>query len=214
VSAPSGPQVPPHGTLPDRRFSDEFHRLRALALEWISPYYDGEHLRRAADWLLELEPQAAEPMIIAVLTHDMERTVPGGPILDKRRTAWDDPDYNRRHCERSAAVVSAWLRDQGAPDDFVDGVRVPILEHEFGGSPEGNLAQAADSLSWLEVNARLAHEWVARGECDLQKATDKLDWMRDRIQIPRATAIADLLHPHAVDELRLAEESRARPAAS
>ena len=42
-----------------------------------------------------MEPEASEPLAPAVLTHDMERTVPGGPVLDKARTAWDDPEYNR-----------------------------------------------------------------------------------------------------------------------
>lgn len=200
----AGTRVPPRGRLPHRSFSDEFHRLHGLALRWIGPYYDGEHLARAADWLLELDPDASEPLIIAVLTHDMERAVPGGPELDKRTTAWDDPVYIRRHCERSAEVVAAWLREHDAQRAFVDGVRRPILEHELGGSPEGDLAQAADSLSWLDVNARLAAQWVTRGECDLAKATAKLDWMRERIRLPQAAELAAALHGPAVDALRAA----------
>ena len=197
----SAAEAPPRGFLPERRFSDEFHRIRALALEWIVPYYDGEHLARAGDWLLALAPDAPEPLAIAALTHDMERTVPGGPVLDKARTPWDDPEYNRLHCERSVEVVTAWLREHDAPPEFVEGVRVPIAEHEFGGSPEGDLAQAADSLSWLEVNARLAAGWVAAGECDLARAEDQLRWMVDRIRLERATAAAVPLYRRALEDL-------------
>ncbi len=195
-------RAPAPGELPDRRFSDEFHRLRADALAWIAPYYDGEHLARSADWLLALEPDASEPLAIAVLTHDMERSVPGGPILDKARTAWDDPDYNRRHCERSAEVVADWLRGRDASERFVRGVAIPIREHEFGGSTEGDLAQAADSLSWLEINAPMAAGWVLRGECDLATATTKLDWMLERIRLERARAPAAALHGPALATLR------------
>jgi hypothetical protein len=193
---------PPAGWLPEREFSDELLRLRGLALEWIRPYYDGEHLSRAGDWLLVVAPDAPEPVLIAALTHDMERTVPGGPTIDKQHGRWDDPEYNRLHCERSADVVAEWLREQGAHPSFVTGVRVPILEHEFGGSPHGDLAQAADSLSWLEVNARLAADWVLRAECDLDKAIAKLDWMRDRIRLPAAAALAGPMHRRAVQALQ------------
>jgi hypothetical protein len=197
-------RIPARGDLPDREFSAEFLRLRALVLEWLATYYDGEHLERAGDWLLALAPDASEPLVLAALTHDLERTVPGGPVLDKARTPWDDPDYNRLHCERSVEVVTRWLREQQAPAEFIEGVRVPIAEHEFGGSPEGDLAQAADSLSWLEVNARLAGQWVAEGACDMARAEDKLRWMLERIRLPHAADIAKPLHRRALEQLRSA----------
>jgi len=201
VSATAPPVPPPDGWLPDRPLSREFHRLRALALDWIRAYYDGVHLARAGDWVLAIEPEVPEPVVIGVLAHDMERSVPGGPTIDKRNGRWDDPEYNRLHCERSAVVVADWLRSHDADPAFVEGIRVPILEHEFGGSPEGDLAQAADSLSWLEVNARLAGEWVRRGETDLDKAVAKLDWMRDRIRHPFAAELAVPLHSSAIAAL-------------
>ncbi|UGS35934.1 hypothetical protein [Capillimicrobium parvum] len=201
--------APPHGRLPDRAFTDEFRRLHAHVLDWIEPYYDRDHLVRAGDWALALDPTASEPVVIAVLAHDMERSVPGGPVLDKRRTPWDDPEYNRRHCERSAVVVAAWLRGQGASERFVEATRVPILEHEFGGTAEGDLAQAADSLSWLDVNAPLAGAWVERGECDAGKAHAKLRWMLERIRLPEARRIAEPLYAAAATELD-ARVARAR----
>ena len=199
--ASHAPPAPAPAALPEGRvFSDEFLELRRDALEWTGPYYDGEHLARAGDWLLAVDPAAPEPLVIAALLHDMERSVPGGPVLDMQRQRWDDPEYNRAHSERSAAVVAGWLVGKGASKRFVEGV-LPIVEHELGGSPEGDRLQAADSLSWLEVNGKLAARWVERGDCDLGKARAKLVWMCNRIRLERVQGIAHELLDVALAEL-------------
>jgi hypothetical protein len=184
-------RAPEPGELPAHRaFSAEFLDLRRQAQVWIGPYYDGEHLARAGDWLLALDPEATEPLAIAALLHDMERSVPGGPALDKVNQSWGDAGYNRAHCERSAEVVAGWLAERGASQAFVEGVKQPIGEHEFGGSPAGDLMQAADSISFLEVNGPLVARWVATGECSLEKGRDKLAWMAGRVRLERARATA------------------------
>lgn len=180
----------PRGLPAGRAFSESFLRLREAALAWIEPYYDREHMLRAADWVLQLDPDAPEALVLAAMTHDLERSVPGGPVLDKARMAWDDVEYNTAHCTRSVEVVTAWLEAQGADRSFVDGIRTPIAQHEFGGSPIGDVMQAADSISFLEVNGALVAGWVAAGECSLDKGREKLLWMRDRVRLERARAIA------------------------
>ncbi|HEY2440091.1 MAG TPA: alpha/beta fold hydrolase [Solirubrobacteraceae bacterium] len=180
--------VPPAWrTLPsDREFTPEFLRLRDLVFEWTTDYYDREHLLRAGDWMLRLAPDAPEHLIIAALTHDLERSVPGGPVLDRVNMSWDDAEYNRAHCDRSAEVVSRWLAGHGASAEFVDGVQQPIREHEFGGSPTGDLIQAADSISFLECNGRLVAGWVTSGAITYAKGLEKLEWMRDRVRFEPA----------------------------
>jgi hypothetical protein len=200
--------APPGGLPAEREFGDEFLELHHVALEWLEPFYDGPHLRRASEWLLRLAPDAAEPLVLAALLHDMERDVPGGPRLDMRRQRWDDPAYNRAHCERSVAVVGGWLRGRRASQRFVDGVQ-PIREHELGGSPEGDLLQAADSLSWLEVNVPLAARWVEEGACDAEKARDKLRWMSERIRLERARATAQAYLTTALAEFDARVEAAA-----
>jgi hypothetical protein len=167
-------------------------------VEWTSPYYDGEHLRWTVIWLLRLDPAAPEPLMVAALTHDMERHFPGGTQPDKAAGAWDDVEYNTRHANRSAQIVSDWLRTQAMPEPFVEQVVPPILEHEFGGSPQGNAMQAADSLSFLDVNAALVGRWVDGGETSLIHALRKLEWMYERIQIERARELARPLYEDAV----------------
>jgi hypothetical protein len=194
-------QEPGWRELPVRTFSEEFLALRARAYDRIEDYYDRDHLARAADWIVALEPNAPETLILAALTHDLERSVPGGAVLDKASDPWDVA-YNRAHCERSAVIVSDWLRESGASDRFVAGVRRPIREHEFGGSPAGDLMQAADSISFLETNATLVSTWFARGECNAEKAEQKLRWMFERIRLERARPIARPYYDRSIEELR------------
>jgi hypothetical protein len=106
------------------------------------------------------------------------------------------------HSRRSADFVTAWLREQGMAEDFVRAVEPPILVHEFGGGREGNVIQAADSLSFLEVNGRLVSSWVLKDETSLDKAIDKLDWMLERIQVDRARELARPFHEQAVAAVR------------
>jgi hypothetical protein len=196
------PSEPGWRELPQRPFSREFLDVREHIFSWFADYYDRRHLARAGDWMLVLEPTVPEPLVLAALTHDLERSVPGGPIFDKATTSWDDVAYNTAHCERSAIIVSEWLERQGAPREFVEGVRQPIREHEFGGSPEGDLIQAADSISFLEVNGGLVSSWVLKGECSLGKAREKLDWMFERIRLARAREVGRPYHERSVAELR------------
>ncbi|MGN6169300.1 MAG: DUF4202 domain-containing protein [Solirubrobacteraceae bacterium] len=169
-----------------------------MAIAWVEPYYDGEHLRRTVVWLLRLDPTAPEPLLVAALTHDMERHFPGGTQPNKAAGAWDDVEYNTKHARRSAEIVSEWLRVQGVPDLFAEQVTPPILEHEFGGSPSGNVVQAADSLSFLDTNGKLVAKWILNGETTLEHGKRKLEWMYERIRVPNARHFARPLYEAAL----------------
>jgi len=182
--------------------------LEAAAEDWIADHPAARHLERTRDWVLKLDPTADEAMRIAALTHDVERRVPGGPTLDARTREWDDPEYLRQHADRSAAIVDEWLERQGAARELRDRVRSLVRAHETGGSPEADVVQAADSLSFLENNAARVIAWVNEGRCDRAKARRKLDWMRDRISISGAKETADRLHELAVTALESAHPER------
>jgi hypothetical protein len=182
----------------ERAYTAQFKTLWPRAVEWTQPFYDGEHLRWTVIWLLRVESAASEPLLVAALTHDMERHFPGGTQPDKVKGLWDDVEYNTRHARRSATIVSDWLRTQGMPEPFVERVVPLILEHEFGGSELGNVMQAADSLSFLDVNGPLVARWVNRGETSLAHALRKLEWMYERIQLERARDLARPLYEAAV----------------
>ncbi|HEY6762630.1 MAG TPA: hypothetical protein VI318_24215 [Baekduia sp.] len=174
----------------DRTFGSEFLALRDAAFGWLAPYYDRVHLTRAADWMLVVAPDAPEHLVLAALMHDLERSIPGGPALAMATMPWDDKTYNDAHTGRSAAVVATWLVERGAPEELVVAVQQPIREHEFGGSPEGDLMQAADSISFLEANGALVSGWAQSGRCSAAKAEEKLRWMYERIRLERARPLA------------------------
>jgi hypothetical protein len=159
----------------------EMAPIERATLDWIAPYWNAEHLVRTRDWLLELDPQAGLALRLAALTHDVERLFAGGPAPDPL-----DPDYPRRHAERSARIVAGWLARQGAPERVVVDAARLVAAHEAGGWPEADLLQAADSLAFLEVNATRPAAWVRSGACDRSTARAKLREMYDRIRVQRA----------------------------
>jgi len=168
------------------------------ATVWIEPYWNVEHLRRTADWLLVLDPDASEPLQLAALTHDMERHFPGGPEQDLSIAPGAGTEYRREHSERSARIVGEWLRGEGADVATVAEVERLIRVHEAGGDPDADLLQAADSLSFLEVNIDIPYAWARRGDCDLARARAQHTWMFERIQVPEARDLALPLYEEAL----------------
>ena len=176
------------------------------ARAWVIAHYgrDAQHLLRTESWLRQLDPTAADATILAALTHDMERAFPGpdSPVQDLSRGV-DDPIYNHAHEARSARIVGDYLRDQGAPDDLIVPTTRLINVHEEGGWAEANLVQAADSLSFLEVNVDLFLSWIPLPEkpWDYHSVHAKFTWMYERIQVPSATASATPLYQAAMQKL-------------
>lgn len=169
--------------------------LERAAERWIDDYAQARHLRRTRDWVVRLDGDAGLALRIAALTHDIERRVPGGP--DPWQHDWGDPRYVLEHSIRSARMVRAWLEQLEAPDELVADVERLIVHHEIGGYPDADLLQAADSLSFLEVNRERPRTWVAEGRCDVDAAQAKIDLMRDRIVVAAAQGPARELHAAA-----------------
>jgi hypothetical protein len=172
--------------------------LEERALGWIEPYWNADHLVRTRDWLLELEPGASEAARLAALTHDMERHFPGGPVQDL--TVWpeDEKEYRRLHSERSAWIVGDWLREEAADEALVAEVERLIVAHETGGAFDEDLVQAADSLSFLEVNPKVLAGWYTSGRTGKDRAKAQATWMFDRIRIDRARELAGPLYEEAI----------------
>jgi hypothetical protein len=181
--------------------------LVAAAREWVVDNYpyNRHHLLRALEWLDHLAPASSEGVRLATLTHDMERAFPG-PDAPKL-TALDDPHYNQLHCERSARIVAAWLRDRNAQEPLVREVERLILAHETGGWTEADLVQAADSLSFLDTNVDLFLGFVRSGRFPADAVRRKFEHTYDRIKVPRARALARPLATHACSRLSALEQT-------
>src|SRR4051812_15846700 len=126
--------------------------LIETATKWVvdNYLYNSFHLVNSLEWLDKIAPGSPEAVRLATLTHDMERAFPGPD-----QPVWsgdEDYDYYVAHSNRSARIVGEWLRDQATDEDLVRKVEELIKVHEFGGWDEADLVQAADSISFLDVN--------------------------------------------------------------
>ena len=164
-------------------------RLIQLGRLWVIENYpyNSTHLVKSLEWLDRIAPAASEPVRLATLTHDMERAF-GGP--DAIPIVMNDRAYEKAHSDRSARIVGEWLRANGAAPDLVHEVEDLIRVHEWGGWPDADLVQAADSLSFLETNIDLMASFVKSGKHTIAVIASKIDQMYARIQIPAATELA------------------------
>src|SRR5579884_199297 len=184
--------------------------LIEISRKWVRENYGGGvvHLLKAEEWLRRIDSAASEAMLLAALTHDMERAFPGSdsPRQDAALGP-DDPIYNNAHSERSARIVGAFLRAQGAPEALVTEIADLIRVHEFGGWPAADKVQAADSLSFLDVNVDpFLHRAGTPGNWTLAQVRAKFDWMYERIKLVEARALAAPLYEIALHKLRQKEE--------
>lgn len=184
--------------------------LLDLAREWVidKHTFQAEHLLRSEYWLGQFAPDAPLSVQMATLTHDMERAFPGddAPTQKYMRTA-TDTTYALAHGTRSARFVSAWLTEQGADENFIFEVSELIVVHEFGGWPQANVVQAADSVSFLEVNAPLFAGWIptAHNGWTYERTHEKFIWMYERITVPAARKLATPLFETAMREIEAAK---------
>jgi hypothetical protein len=171
------------------------------ARQWVIAHYpyNRDHLLRALEWVDRLNTSASDEVRVAALTHDMERAFPGPdqPIAP----TLGDPEYERAHAARSARIVGAWLREHGASDVFISEVDRLIRAHETGGWPEADLVQAADSLSFLEMNVDLFLGFARSGRYSSSDVRRKFELTYERIRIPAVKELARPLMRHALDKL-------------
>jgi hypothetical protein len=155
-----------------------------IASAWVIDKYphNSLHLIRSLEWLDRIAPESAETVRLATLTHDMERAFPGPD-----QPVWngdEDNDYYIAHSNRSARIVGEWLREQKAEGELIAAVEKLIKVHEFGGWPEADLVQAADSLSFLDVNIDLFLGFVRTRRFTAAQVQAKFDYSHNRIRIP------------------------------
>jgi hypothetical protein len=165
------------------------HLIDAASKWVIDNYpYNSNHLLDSLAWLDQIAPDATLAMRLAALMHDMERAFPG-PDQPVARS-FVDAEYYAAHSARSARIVGAWLRANGADEPLAREVEELIGAHEVGGWPEANLVQAADSISFLATNVELFLNMVRSGKRSAAEVRDKFDYSYRRIQAPEVRALA------------------------
>lgn len=160
------------------------------------------HLRRTADWVAKLRPDADEALLIAALCHDIERAEKHAE--NKSSTHPDKitgEDYLIRHQERSARIMHEFLILAGASPDFADRVLHLIEKHEVGGDEDQNLLKDADSISFFENNTDL---FLEKGIHIIgrEETIRKFQWMFNRITSREAQEIARPLFLDAMKRIQ------------
>ncbi|MCU1326966.1 MAG: hypothetical protein JWN34_2336 [Bryobacterales bacterium] len=175
--------------------------LIQTATRWVLEKYpqNSRHMTNSLEWVDRIGSGSAEAVRIATLTHDMERAFPGPdhPVWNGD----EDYDYYVAHSNRSARIVGEWLREQNCAGDFVGAVESLIRVHEFGGWPEADLVQAADSLSFLDVNVDLFLGYAKSGKFRVDQVRAKFIYSHDRIRLPELQVIAKPMMDRALDRL-------------
>ena len=161
-----------------------------------------KHLERTAYWVRQLRPDADEALLIAAVSHDIERAYRKGDVLEKERTiGFINPQLLQHHEERSAQIMAEFLRKEGAGRKLVDRVRMLILKHEEGGNEDQNLLKDADSISFFENNVPAFLTKYAL-EVGKEKVREKFDWMFNRITSERGRQIARKWYEESIEKLQ------------
>ena len=162
--------------------------LLRCARAWVAETHPhARHLERTRDWLLVLEPDAREALQLAAVLHDIER---GVPPADPPPAEWSVQKYNDWHADRAMRVAAGWLGEQGADPVLLAETCALIRVHEEGGWADADLIQAADSLSFLEVQVEWFLDRVRGGVIASEEAEAKFRWMHERIRVARARELS------------------------
>jgi len=161
-----------------------------------------KHFRRTVFWVKKLYPEADEAMLIAAISHDLERAFRKDGIGHTRgiEKGFLDSGHLNIHQNKGARIIFDFLVEEGADSILASRVRELVGAHEVGGDKEQNILKDADSISFFENNAGHFIEKKAR-ELGKEKVKEKFDWMFDRITSKKAKEISKHWYERAIKEL-------------
>ena len=160
------------------------------------------HLKRTAYWLKQIKPDADEVLLVAAVSHDIERAYRDYPLMNelKQKGGYDSPEYLRLHQEKGGKIIADLLTSFGAPKEFIAKVKLLISTHEYGGNDEQNALKDADVISFFENNVDNFIEYEVK-ETSLKQVKEKFQWMFSRITSNKAKEIAKPLYEKALEQL-------------
>jgi NAD(P)H-hydrate repair Nnr-like enzyme with NAD(P)H-hydrate dehydratase domain len=141
---------------------------------------ENAHLVKTLEWVRKLDPQAGEELLIAAISHDIERALnPAAKDMKVYRTG----EARKEHQAEGGRIMKEYLIGEGYDPAKAERVRDLISCHEDGGDAEQDLLKDADSLSWLEVSAP---KHIDRRRFSREELVNKVAYMFDRISSPHA----------------------------
>lgn len=161
-----------------------------------------KHFRRTVFWVKKLCPEADEAMLIAAISHDLERAFRKDSIGHAKDSekGFLDNEHLKIHQKDGARIIYDFLIEKGADKIFASRVMGLVEAHEVGGNKEQNILKDADSISFFENNAGHFVEEKAR-RLGREKVKEKFDWMFNRITSKKAKKISRHWYERAIKEL-------------
>lgn len=169
---------------------------------WVEKiYFNANHLVRTVHWVKKLTPSPSLALLLAALTHDIERAFKQGRNPPAAKIGkWNDPISNQWHSKRSAKFVKDFLKKKDADPDLIEGVSKLISHHEEGGWKEADLLKDADSISFLEINVPFFISRIPE-ELSKKEVKEKFNYMFKRISSKKAKEIARPFYQKAIVSL-------------
>lgn len=142
------------------------------------------HLKKTVYWIKTLKPNADEALLIAGISHDIERAYNGDWIKGStRRSAL------KKHQDLSAERISEILKNFAADRKIIKRVSDFVSNHEWGGRGKKNLLKDADCISYFQTQSlRHIAKWRKEGKTkkDIKK---KFDYTYKKISSTKAKKI-------------------------
>lgn len=156
------------------------------------------HLKLTAECLRELKPDANEALLIAALSHDIDRAFVARNFKGVKGE-FKSPEYLKDHQGKCAKIIRDFLMENNAGEELANKVSHLVSKHEEGGDADQDLLKDADSLSFFRGgNAKSIAEKFPNGDIK-----GKIDWMFERITSESAKEIARPKYEEAIKELGL-----------
>ena len=161
------------------------------------------HLDRTGYWCKQLYPDSSETLILAAISHDIERSV----VTEESKKIYCLPftsdSFLKYHQEKGADIMFNFLINNGLDENSCNEVWRLISRHEIGGYLDENILQAADSISFFENNVdHFINKYSSK--MPLKEVEEKFEWMYRRISrtLPIANELVEPLYKQAIVKAR------------
>lgn len=162
---------------------------------------ENPHLKRTLYWIKKLKPDASEELLIAAISHDIDRAFRSEKGNTKKfRYEWGGKID--KHQIESGKIMFDFLVKEGYDAKKAKRLQELIRRHEVGGDAEQNLLMDADSLSWLEVSAVRHIKFIEEKGLTKKELKKKIDFMFDRISSEKNKKMAKPFYEKAMKMLK------------
>ncbi len=160
-----------------------------------------DHFERTLYWAKRIKPDADEVILIAAYAHDIARAFRKSDTKETFKNAdFDDPKILTEHQSEGARIIGEFLQKENYDKNSIKRIKNMVRHHEEGGDEESDLIKDADTISYLENNAKKHMEMIPI--LGKEKIKRKIDWMYDRISSEEAKLFAKPFYENVIKQLQ------------